>query len=139
MTNPKLQILNYKSQTISNNQITKNENRVYDLEQRSLKFAKNVLHLCQKMPKTITNNELVKQVTRSAASVGANYVEAGEALGKNDFKHRLRISRKEAKETSYWLELILEINSILSKDIEALSQESKELRNIFTSIINKFP
>ena len=112
-------------------------NKIYDLEERTLEFAKIIISLCDKIPKTISNTELSKQLIRSGTSVGANYREATEALGKKDFVHRMRIARKEAKETNYWLALIQESNNSLSNDIELLSQESKELRNIFSSIINK--
>lgn len=131
----KSQNTNYKSQAINNNQIHK----TYNLEKRTLEFAQNILTLCEDMPKTVINIELVKQIVRSAASVGANYREANEALGTRDLKHRMRITRKEAKETTYWLELILKSNHDFKADIEYLLQESKELRNIFTAILNKLP
>lgn len=109
----------------------------YDLEKRTLKFAKDVIHLCKKIPKTITNTELVKQLVKSGTSVGANYREANESLGKKDLVFRLKIARKEAKESTYWLELIVEANPAFNDTIKPLLQESKELRNILTSIINK--
>jgi len=111
--------------------------KVYDLEKRTLEFAKETIKLCNKLARTTVNSELVKQLTRAGASVGANYREANESLGKKDRAHRIRISRKEAKEASYWLELILGANGAFENDIKKLIQESKELRNIFTSIIQK--
>lgn len=131
----KFQITINKSQSINNNQIHK----TYNLEKRTLEFAQKILTLCEAVPKTIINIELIKQVVRSAASVGANYREANEALGTRDLKYRMRITRKEAKETTYWLELILKSNNDFKLDIDYLLQESKELRNIFTSIIKKLP
>ena len=110
---------------------------IYDLEKRTLEFAKAAIRLCQKLPATLINTELTKQLVRSAASVGANYREANEALGKKDFTHRMHITRKEAKETTYWLELIREVNPNLDVTIKVLDQESRELRNIFTCIIIK--
>jgi len=117
--------------------MTEITNKTYDLEERTLNFAKEITRLCRNLSKTTVNIELVRQLVRSGSSVGANYREANEALGKKDFAHRMRITRKEAKETSYWLELIQEANSDFEENIRPLLQESKELRNIFSSIIDK--
>jgi four helix bundle protein len=72
-----------------------------DLEERTLKFAGSVIEWVEFHPKTMTHRELTKQLVRSASSIGANYIEANEALGNKDFLMRLRICRKEAKETVY--------------------------------------
>jgi len=79
--------------------------RQYDLEERTYEFARCVRAFVKRLPRTIRNTEDVKQVVRSSGSVGANYIEANEALGKKDFRMRIRISRKESKETRYWLRL----------------------------------
>jgi four helix bundle protein len=73
----------------------------YDLEERTFQFAQQVRAFVKLLPRTVCNIEDVKQVVRSSGSVGANYIEANEALGKKDFLMRLRISRKEAKESRY--------------------------------------
>ena len=78
----------------------------YDLEDRTLNFTKQVIDLINKSSNTITNIEISKQLIRSAGSVGANYIEANEALSRKDFIHRIKICRKEAKEACYWLKLI---------------------------------
>ena len=70
----------------------------YDLEERTLEFAKAVRLLAKSLPRTIANAEDMKQLIRSSGSVGANYREANEGLSKKDFLMRIRISRKEAKE-----------------------------------------
>jgi len=88
--------------------MTEITNKIYDLEARTLEFAKAVIRLCKRLPKTPVTIELIKQISRSGTSVGANYREANEALGRKDFIYRASIARKEAKETTYWLELILE-------------------------------
>ena len=69
-------------------------------------FARSVRAFVKKLPRTICNMEDVKQVARASGSVGANYIEANEALSKKDFRMRIRISRKESKETRYWLRLL---------------------------------
>jgi four helix bundle protein len=78
----------------------------YDLEERTFQFARRVRAFVKRLPRTVCNVEDVKQVVRSSGSVGANYIEANESLSKKDFLHRIRISRKESKETRYWLRLL---------------------------------
>lgn len=113
------------------------EKNYRNLEERTESFSKRIINLCKELPKDRINNQLVSQIIRSACSVGANYREANEALGKKDFIHRLRISRKEAKETSYWLELIKEANIDIKDRMADLFQETKEIRNILSAIIEK--
>jgi four helix bundle protein len=110
----------------------------YDLEERTFIFAKNVSLFVKKLPKHISNNEYGKQVVRSSGSVGANYIEANEALGKKDFKMRVKISRKEAKESAYWLRLIVETNEGSNGDEGCkLIEEAVVLKKILSSIIEK--
>jgi four helix bundle protein len=109
----------------------------YDLEKRTLEYAKDIVKFCKKMPNNSINMRLIGQLVGAAGSVGANYREANEALSKKDFVHRMKITRKEAKESSYWLELIMEANPGYENEAKMLYNESRELRNIFTSIIEK--
>ncbi len=81
-------------------QIKKNK-PVYDLEERTFIFAKDVRLFVKTLPKTLANFEDAKQVVKSSGSVGANYLEANEALSKKDLLMRIKISRKEAKESKY--------------------------------------
>ena len=111
--------------------------KTYDLEERTFVFAKNVRLMLKKIPKNFLNHTDIDQLLRSSGSVGANYIEANEALSKRDFTHRMKITRKECKESSYWLELLKEANPKFKEEINDSIQESKELRNIFTSIIEK--
>jgi four helix bundle protein len=108
--------------------------KIYDLEERTLKLAKNCLDLCKELPKNSINAELVIQLVRSSGSVGANYREASESITKKDFYHRIGISRKESKETKYWLELILHANRLLTGRILPLIDEASQLTRIFASI-----
>ncbi|MEK9174665.1 MAG: four helix bundle protein [Patescibacteria group bacterium] len=114
-----------------------NGSKRYDLEDRTTNFAKQVIRLCKLLPKNSMNDRLIGQIIGSAGSVGANYREANDALGKKDFFHRIKISRKEAKETLHWLELIEEANPSLTGNINSLKQEGRELKNIFSAIANK--
>ena len=111
---------------------------MYDLEERTYQFAKDVAVFIKKIPKTTGNIEYSKQVIRSSGSVGANYIEANESLSKKDFNMRIKICRKEAKETSYWLRLLVETNDKDQSTIgEKLIRESDELKKIFSAIIEK--
>ena len=109
----------------------------YDLEERTFQFAKAVRKTTKELPKTAANIEDVRQVIRSSGSVGANYIEANEALSKKDFLMRVKISRKEAKESVYWLTLLLETNENNSDRLKALFDEATELKKILSSIISK--
>ena len=115
-----------------------NPKPLYDLEERTFQFAKAVRFFVKRLPKTVGNIEDGKQLIKASGSVGGNYIEANEALGKKDFLMRIKISRKEAKESAYWLRLIYETNNLNNTD-EALSliQEANELKKIFSSILEK--
>lgn len=115
-----------------------NSKPVYDLEERTFQFAKDVRLFVKTLPKTTANIEDGRQLIKASGSVGANYIKANESLGKNDFLMRIRISRKEAKESAYWLRLINETNELKNAD-EALRliQEANELKKILSSILAK--
>ncbi|MDP3764717.1 MAG: four helix bundle protein [bacterium] len=116
------------------NQITNKNN--YDLEERTLKFAQRVNEYVRKLSRTITNIENGKQLVRSGGSVGANYIEANESLGRKDFMMRIKISKKETKESRYWL-ILTEPNKDNLLEKESLIKESTELMKIFGSILEK--
>jgi four helix bundle protein len=110
----------------------------YDLEARTLKFARDIRNFIRKLPRTISNIEDSKQLVRSSGSIGANYIEANEALSKKDFSMRIKISRKEAKESCFWISLVyVENNSELEDEREKLLDESRQLTKIFGSIVEK--
>lgn len=109
----------------------------FDLEDRTLTFSKKLLLLVRKLPKIPSNFSLGDQVLRSGTSVGANYREANDALGDKDFGMRIKISRKEAKETVYWLELLKQNNPELEPDISSLLDEASQLVKIFSTIIKR--
>lgn len=112
-------------------------NKSYDLEERTFEFASNCRVLVKSLKATISNIEDSKQLVRSSGSVGANYIEANEKLGDKDFTFRLKIARKEAKESKYWLRLLKEANPD-KEEIDDLMNESEELRKILSAIIKKF-
>ncbi len=133
------QIRRTKSEIRNNSQMTKIRNsKTYDLEDRTLRFARNVRAFLKKLSKTPTNIEDGKQLIKASGSVGANYIEANEALSKKDFIMRIKICRKEAKESRYWLKLI-DTNSEMELENERqyLEKEATELMNIFGAILRK--
>ena len=110
----------------------------YDLEDRTFTFSKNVRAFVKKLHKTLSNIEDGKQLIRASGSVGANYIEANEALSKKDFVMRIKICRKEAKECRYWLRLVETYGDPdIEKEKELLVKEATELMNIFGAILNK--
>jgi len=122
----------------SQNTNTKTEkSRQYDLEERTLKFARAVIAFVRKLPKDVVNNEIIKQLVRSSGSVGANYIEANEALSRKDFLMHIKISRKEAKESRYWLNLIETDDTNMENERLVLCDEAGQLMKIFGSIVEK--
>ncbi len=113
------------------NDIRKKE---YDLGKRTLVFARLVRTYVNELPKNTANLEYSKQLVRSSGSVGANYIEAEDALSKKDFGMRIKISRKEAKESWYWLELT-EPHEAQFKEKERLLKEAIDLTKIFGAIV----
>jgi four helix bundle protein len=129
-----------KNQITNNKQTIMTErtnSKTFDLEDRTAKFTTNVIVFINVCPKTMVNIELTKQLIRSAGSVGANYIEANEALSRKDFGMRIKICRKEAKESRYWLKLIEVSGDEIEKRRQDLVNESTELLKIFSSIVEK--
>jgi len=103
-----------------------------------LAFAQQVRRFIRRVPKGLANTEDLRQLARSSGSIGANYIEANEALGKKDFLMRVRICRKEAKETRYWLNLLdLGGDGLIELEQKGLLAEATELMHIFGAIITK--
>jgi hypothetical protein len=109
----------------------------YDLELRTLKFALSVRDFCKELKKEIANIVYIKQLVRLSSSIGANYLEANDNLGAKDLMMRIRISRKEAKETKYWLELIMTETNESDIKRKELQAEANELMLIFGTILKK--
>ena len=110
----------------------------YDLEERTLRFAQRVREFVKKLPKTLANVEDSRQLIDASGSVGANYIEANEALSKKDFTMRAKICRKEAKESRYWLRLVDTGGSReLERERKELEGEADELTHIFGAIVTK--
>jgi four helix bundle protein len=110
----------------------------YDLEERTYQFAKRVRAFVTVLPRTLSNFEDIKQLVTSSGSIGANYIEANESLSKKDFALRIKISRKESKESRYWLSLVNTGERVeLEKERGELITVSTELMKVFGAILRK--
>ena len=109
----------------------------YDLEERTAKFGERVIEFAKKIPKNLVTIPIIDQFIRSGTSIGANYCEADGAESKEDFKHKMGICKKEAKETKYWLRIISVSVPELKEEARELWKEAQELTLIFSSIILK--
>src|ERR1051326_7982387 len=98
--------------------------RPYDLEERTFQFAKNSRVFAKEIPKTVTNLDDIKQFIRASGSIGANYIEANECIGKRDFVMKIKTCRRE--EGVYWLRL-LETNCPFEPECQSLLNEAVEL------------
>ena len=113
-----------------------NKSPRYDLEDRTYQFAKQVRSFVKLLPRTICNLEDVRQLARSSNSCGSNYIEANEALSKKDFVMRIKICRKEAKESAFHLRLLdVGDKPDVSRERDRLGQELTELVKIFNAIL----
>jgi four helix bundle protein len=108
----------------------------YDLEDRTFEFAKASRAFVKRLPRTIANIEDAKQFIRASGSIGANYIEANESIGKKDFVMKIKTCRREAKECGYWLRL-LDCDGELEPTKAKLISEARQLTNIFGAIVRK--
>jgi len=110
----------------------------YNLEERTYLFADSIRELVYSLQKSVVNIEDGKQIVRSSGSVAANYIEANEHLSDKDFDFRIKICRKEAKESCLWLKLLQnDFNKKYQNELVELMEEANELKKIFSSIIEK--
>ncbi len=110
-------------------------NSKYNLEERTAKFAEDIIKFAQKIPVNKITERLISQIVGSGTSVGANYCEAADAESKKDFIHKVGISRKESKETKYWLRMIALAETSLKEEARILWKEAQELNLILSASI----
>jgi four helix bundle protein len=106
----------------------------FDLEERTSRFGEAIIALARKLPATDVMRPLISQIVRSGTSVGANYVEADDSVSKKDFRHNISRCKKEARETKYWLRMIVAADDRCRKEARILWREAKELHLIFAAI-----
>ena len=106
----------------------------YDLEDRTATFGEDVIAFCKGVGQNPVTTPLVSQLVRSATSIGANYCEADDAGSKKEFRHRISLCKREARETKHWLRMIAAADPGLKEETKSLWQEAKELHLIFGKI-----
>ncbi len=109
-------------------------NKKYDLEERTAKFGEEIIELCKKAPKNTVSTPIVSQLVRAGTSIGANYYEANGASSKKDFINKIFICKKEARETKYWLRMLSKAEPNLKEACLKLWREAQELTLIFSKI-----
>lgn len=113
----------------------------FDIKDRTFEFGVRIVRLVMKFPKNTAGFKIGEQLMAAGTSVGANVEEADDAHSKKDFIYKMGISRREARETSYWLRIVKEVELVENpenkKEVGALLKESIELRNILSSILSK--
>lgn len=120
------------NQIPTNNEKTTNK---YDLEERTAKFGEEIIKFAKKIPENSVTRPLIPQLVRAGTSVGANYCEADDAESRRDFNHKIGICKKEARETKYWLRMIVVAVPDLKDEARKLWTEAKELNLIFNAIV----
>ena len=110
--------------------------RLYDLEERTAKFGEAVIEFAKQIPRNEVTRPLIGQLVRAGTSIGANYCEADDAESKKDFRHKIAICKKEARETKHWVRMIVTAEPSMRDSAKPLWQEAKELNLIFASIRN---
>jgi four helix bundle protein len=109
----------------------------FDLEERTARFGEDVIRFCRGLPRDAVCDPLVRQIVRSATSVGANYCEADDAVSRREFRQKIGTCRKEARETKHWLRMIAAADPGHADDARRLWREATELHLIFSSIFRK--
>lgn len=114
--------------------MTENDKKIFDLEERTAKFAEEVIIFAKGVPLNEISRPIISQLIRAATSIGANYSEANGAISPKDFKNKIHICIKEAKETKYWLRIIAISDPSIKEKSQKLWHEVQELTLIFSKI-----
>ena len=108
--------------------------RIYDLEERTASFAEHAVDFALEIERNPVTSPLITQLVKAATSIGANYCEADDAESKEDFRHKIALCRKEARETKYWFRTIARAAPKSKTPARSFWQEAKELHLIFCKI-----
>jgi four helix bundle protein len=111
----------------------------FNLEDRTGRFGEQVILFAKRIPHSSVNSPLISQLVRAATSIGANYCEADNAESKKDFRHKISLCRKEARETKHWFRMIATAEPLLKPPARPLWQEAHELCLIFSAILRRTP
>ena len=110
------------------------KSREFDLEERTARFGEAVVMFAKRIPVNLVTTPLIPQLVRAATSIGANYLEADDADSGKDFRYRIGVARREARETKHQLRMVVAAEPQLRDEARALWQEAKELNLIFGAI-----
>ena len=110
------------------------ERKCYDLEERTAAFGEATIEFAKQVPTTAVTRRLVEQLVAAATSVGANYCEADDAVCKKDFRHKISICKREARESKFFFRMVAKAEPGLRGQARPLWQEAKELHLIFSKI-----
>jgi four helix bundle protein len=110
---------------------------IRDLEERAARFGEAIIRFARKIPQGPVTNRLIDQLVAAATSIGANYSEAEDAVSRKDFKNRVGTSRKESRETMFFLRMIAAAEESLAEEARQLWREARQLNRIFGSIWRK--
>ncbi|PIT97306.1 four helix bundle protein [Candidatus Berkelbacteria bacterium CG10_big_fil_rev_8_21_14_0_10_41_12] len=113
------------------------KSKKYDFEERTTKFSEDIIKFSKKIPINSVTTRIIPQLVAASTSIGANYCEADDAESGKDFKHKIGICKKEARETKYWLRIIATAVPELKEETRILWQEAKELHLILNAISRK--
>jgi four helix bundle protein len=113
------------------------DERPFELEERSARFGEAIIEFAKRIPETPVNSRLISQLIGAGTSIGANYCEAHDAVSKKEFKQRVGTSRKESKETMFFLRMVAKAEPDLREEARRLWREAKELNLIFGAIWRK--
>lgn len=114
--------------------MSRSGDRPYDLEERTALFGEGIIGFARKVPVDAVTDRLIKQVVGAGTSVGANYCEADDSVSKKEFRQKIGYCKKEARETKFFLRMIVKACPDLREDAKHLWQEAKELHLIFAKI-----
>ncbi|HEY4519584.1 MAG TPA: four helix bundle protein [Candidatus Paceibacterota bacterium] len=116
--------------------MNKQNNKSFDLEERTARFGENTVTICRKIQSDAVTNPLINQLVRSSTSVGANYCEANAASSRKDFKNKIHICKKEAQETKHWIRMLSHAAPQIRTEARLLWKECQELTLIFGKILS---
>lgn len=117
--------------------MTKKPNPRFDLEERTARFGEEIIKFAKKIPVNLVTERLIPQLVAAGTSVGSNYCEADDAESGKDFKHKIGISKKEARESKHWLRMVATTCPELKEGARKLWREANELNLIFNAIVKK--
>ncbi|MDP2951004.1 MAG: four helix bundle protein [bacterium] len=113
------------------------QKRNFDLEERTARFGEAIIKFAYSLPKNEVSRPLIGQLVRCGTSIGANYCEADDAESRKDFRHKIGICKKEARETKHFLRMMAIATPDQKNTARELWLEAKELHLIFNSIYQK--